>query len=326
VNPAKARLLLVDDNEDNLYTLSLHLKRIGYAQLETAGNGRQALERMQVETFDLVLLDIMMPEMDGFQVLEHLKADATLREIPVIMISALDEIESVVRCVELGAEDYLQKPFNSTLLRARVGASLEKKRLRDEVRASLDRLEVELEAARQLQLGMLPQDFTKPTPARPVEVFAMMEPAQEVGGDFYDFFYCPDGSFCFLVGDVMGKGVAAGMFMARTKSLVRMAADLIFVPGAGADLADVVVRVNRELCENNSEEMFVTLFVGIIPPEGSEFSYCNAAHNLPYRLRDGEINAIAQPQSPALGFMDDTPYRSDRLTLEPADMLLVGPR
>jgi adenylate cyclase len=125
-------LLLVDDNEDNLYTLSLRLKREGYNHIVTAGNGREALERLQAQPFDLVLLDIMMPELNGYEVLAAMKSDARLRHIPVIMISAVDEIDSVTRCIEQGAEDYLSKPFNPVLLRARVGACLEKKRLRDQ--------------------------------------------------------------------------------------------------------------------------------------------------------------------------------------------------
>jgi len=125
-------LLLVDDNEDNLYTLSLRLKREGYNHIVTAGNGREALERLQAQPFDLVLLDIMMPELNGYEVLAAMKSDARLRHVPVIMISAVDEIDSVTRCIEQGAEDYLSKPFNPVLLRARVGACLEKKRLRDQ--------------------------------------------------------------------------------------------------------------------------------------------------------------------------------------------------
>ncbi len=131
----------------------------------------------------------MMPDMNGYEVLEFMKAGAELRNIPVIMISALSEIDSVIRCIELGAEDYLPKPFNPTLLRARVGASLEKKRLRDAVRATLARLEQEMDAARKLQLGMLPLVFPACTPEHPVEIHALMEPAREVGGDLYDFFY-----------------------------------------------------------------------------------------------------------------------------------------
>lgn len=125
-------LLVVDDNEDNRYTLTQRLKRQGYANVATAQDGRAALDLLRTRPFDLVLLDIMMPELNGYQVLAELKADEQLRHIPVIMISAVDELDSVIRCIELGAEDYLPKPFNPTLLRARVGACLEKKRLHDE--------------------------------------------------------------------------------------------------------------------------------------------------------------------------------------------------
>jgi adenylate cyclase len=135
VTVADAALLVVDDNEDNRYTLTRQLERLGYTNVATATNGREALEVLQANPIDLVLLDIMMPDMDGYEVLERLKADPQRRHIPVIMISAIDEVESVIRCIELGAEDYLSKPFNPTLLRARVGASLERKKLNDQVRA-----------------------------------------------------------------------------------------------------------------------------------------------------------------------------------------------
>ena len=124
-------LLVVDDNSMNRIMLSRYITKLGYRpSLEE--NGRQALEKLQGEPFDLVLLDVEMPEMDGYQVLEHLKADPGLRDIPVIMISAVEEIESVVRCIELGAQDYLPKPFNPVLLRARLRACLERKWLRDQ--------------------------------------------------------------------------------------------------------------------------------------------------------------------------------------------------
>src|SRR5689334_19721315 len=107
-----AALLVVDDNPDNRYTLTERLKREGYVDIVAATNGREALERLAAQAFDLVLLDIMMPELDGYRVLERLKADPVLRHIPVIMISAVSEMDSVVRCIELGADDYLPKPFN----------------------------------------------------------------------------------------------------------------------------------------------------------------------------------------------------------------------
>lgn len=127
------RLLVVDDNRVNRILLARGLESKGHI-VEIAENGKQALEKLRNDSFDLVLLDIEMPEMNGYQVLETCLQDADLREIPIIMTSSLDELNSVVKCIELGAEDYLNKPVNPILLRARVNASLEKKRLRDEQR------------------------------------------------------------------------------------------------------------------------------------------------------------------------------------------------
>lgn len=131
--PEPGHLLVVDDNKVNRILLSRGLEQQGH-KIDTAENGKQALEKLRADSFDLVLLDIEMPEMNGYQVLETCLQDPELRDIPVIMTSSLDEIASVVKCVELGAEDYLNKPVNPILLRARVNASLEKKRLRDEQR------------------------------------------------------------------------------------------------------------------------------------------------------------------------------------------------
>ena len=150
------KILVVDDNEDNRYTLVRRLKRQGHGEVTTAEHGRRALELLDASPFDLVLLDIMMPQMNGYEVLETIKSSATLRDIPVVMISAVDEIESVVRCIELGAEDYLSKPFNPTLLRARVGVCLEKKRLRDREAAYLETIEREKKRSDDLLHAVLP--------------------------------------------------------------------------------------------------------------------------------------------------------------------------
>jgi len=135
VSKTEAALLVVDDNEDNRYALTRRLGREGYSNVAIAVDGAQALELLNSKPFDLVLLDIMMPNVNGYEVLQKMKAHEVLRHIPVIMISAVDEIDSVVKCIELGAEDYLPKPFNPILLRARVGACLERKRLHDQVAA-----------------------------------------------------------------------------------------------------------------------------------------------------------------------------------------------
>lgn len=124
-------LLVVDDNQMNRDMLSRRLERQGY-QVDCAENGREAIAKVAGNPFDLILLDIMMPEMNGYEALETLKQTQSSRHIPVIMISALDDLDSVVRCIELGAEDYISKPFNPTLLKARVSACLDKKRMHDQ--------------------------------------------------------------------------------------------------------------------------------------------------------------------------------------------------
>ena len=135
--PVAANLLVVDDNAENREVLAVMLKRQGYT-VTLADSGAQALEFLQqYRAFDLVLLDILMPGIDGFQVLQRMKSEVQLTNIPVIVISALDDLSDSVHCIELGAEDYLSKPFNAVLLRARIGASLEKKRLRDQELAYL---------------------------------------------------------------------------------------------------------------------------------------------------------------------------------------------
>ncbi|MFM6191909.1 MAG: adenylate/guanylate cyclase domain-containing protein [Planktothrix sp.] len=150
------RVLIVDDNEVNRDLLAKRLQRQGY-RVTVASNGFEALELIASMSLDLVLLDIMMPQMNGYQVLETLKADPALRHIPVVMISAVNDIDSIVRCIELGAEDYLSKPFNPVLLKARINACLEKKRLRDQEQAYLKKLAEEQEKAERLLLNILPE-------------------------------------------------------------------------------------------------------------------------------------------------------------------------
>src|SRR5512142_97958 len=148
-------ILVVDDLRTNRLKLCLGLKQQGHTVAE-AENGRQAIEMLRAESFDLVLLDIVMPEMNGYQVLEIMKRDPSLRDVPVIVISAQDELESVVRGIELGAEDYLPKSFDPVLLRARIGACLEKKHLRDKEQAYIREIQMEREKSERLLLNILP--------------------------------------------------------------------------------------------------------------------------------------------------------------------------
>ena len=163
-------LLIVDDDAPNREVLSRRLVRQGH-DVRTASSGTDAMRILGEGAFDLVLLDIMMPEMDGYEVLGQIKADERLQHIPVIMISALNELQSVVRCIEAGAEDYLTKPFNPTLLKARIDSSLEKKRCRDSEAALFEQLQnnyerlQELERQRDDMRNMIVHDLRTPLTA-----------------------------------------------------------------------------------------------------------------------------------------------------------------
>ena len=148
-------LLVVDDDAMNREMLARRLQRSGY-NVTMAENGRVALDLLKQQAFDLVLLDIIMPELNGFHTLEFIKADPKLRHLPVIMLTALDEVDSTVRCIEAGAEDYVPKPFNTIILHARINASLEKKRLRDQEQAYLSELQAERAKSDRLLLNVLP--------------------------------------------------------------------------------------------------------------------------------------------------------------------------
>ncbi len=150
-------ILVVDDDEGNRTMLARRLVRLGH-QVSMAENGRRALELLSAGSFDLLLLDIQMPELNGYEVLERLKADPALRDIPVIVLSASDETERLVRCIEMGAEDYLPKPFDPVLLQARIGASLEKKWLRDQEVSHLRQIEEEKKRSDDLLHIILPRD------------------------------------------------------------------------------------------------------------------------------------------------------------------------
>jgi sigma-B regulation protein RsbU (phosphoserine phosphatase) len=182
-----------------------------------------------------------------------------------------------------------------------------------------------MDAARMLQIGMLPRDFPACSFAQPVSVHAVMQPAREVGGDLYDCFYAGDQTFCFLVGDVSGKGASAAMFMARARSLVRMTVELWrewrtdeVQPG------QLLEAVNRELCQNNDERMFVTLFLGLFDTRTGILSFVNAGHPPPHMLRMGGAAAQidAKPGLP-LGVRRHAKYQHRTLAIEPGDAMFV---
>ncbi len=183
-SPPTALLLVVDDNSMNRIMLSRYINKLGY-QAKLAENGRQALEQLQDKSFDLVLLDVEMPEMDGYQVLEQMKTTPRLRDIPVIMISAVEELGSVVRCIELGAQDYLPKPFNPVLLRARLTACLERKWLRDQEVDYLQQVDRVTAAAAAIKANTFQRESLDEVARRPDELGQLAQVFQEMARQVY---------------------------------------------------------------------------------------------------------------------------------------------
>ena len=235
----------------------------------------------------------MMPELDGFGVLERLKQSGRINDLPVVVISALNEIEPVVRCVELGAEDFIFKPFNPTLLRARVMASLEKKALRDRTRDELRRKQMELDEARTLQLALVPAPLRDSIGGRTAAVDAVLEPAKEVGGDLVDHFRIGEDLLVVSVGDVSDKGAGAALMMARTHALVR---GLSVRPDAAALFREpekAVALLNAALAKGNDSGMYVTLLLGTLDFAGNRLAYVRAGHVPPYlRRADGSLERL----------------------------------
>ena len=319
-----ASALVVDDVEENRDLLVRRLRRLGITDVGQAGNGREALERLAERNFDLVLLDIMMPEMNGYEVLDVLSADGRTHDLPVLVISALSEIDAVARCIEQGAEDFIFKPFNPTILRARVLASLEKKHLRDSSRRELERKRAELNEARNLQLALAPPPAERSAPLGRIAIEVVLEPAREVGGDLVDHFEIGERLQAALVGDVSDKGAGAALVMARTHAHFRALATRPDAEALFADPARAVSAVNEALATNNPSCMFVTLFLGVLEVETGELAYVRCGHVPPWiRRADGRIERLEAAAGLPLGVMEGAPYRSGRTVLAIGETLLV---
>jgi sigma-B regulation protein RsbU (phosphoserine phosphatase) len=321
----RGHVLAVDDNESNRDMLSRRLLRHGLT-VEVAINGIDALAQLEAKAFDLVLLDIMMPELDGYEVLKRMKASDNLRHIPVVMISALDELESVVRCIEAGAEDYLSKPFNPTLLRARIGACLEKKALRDQeqdylatIETTQKRLKRELDDATTYVRSILPEPETKPYP-----IDWVYTPSTELGGDAFGYHWIDDDHFAMYLLDVCGHGVGA--------SLLSVAAINVMRNGSIAqtdfrDPAQVLTRLNNMFLMERQNNMYFTLWYGVFQKSTRKLTFSGGGHP-PSLLFTGDI-AGGQPTLQELhrgglpiGALEDVPYGATTVDV-PADARLI---
>ena len=314
------KILVVDDNTENRETLCRRLRRQGHTTVE-ATDGRDALLRLKQEAFDLVLLDVMMPELDGYSVLREMKQSPELKDIPVIMISALDELESVVRCIEAGAEDYLPKPFQPTLLRARIGASLEKKRLRDQekeylrtIQETQKRLGEELEEAGNYVRSILPEPTTEP-----LAIDWRFIPSTELGGDSFGYHWIDEDHFAIYLLDVCGHGVGAALLSVAAINVLRsgsLAADF-------RDPAGVLSLLNETFPMERHNNMYFTIWYGVYHRPTRTLRHASGGHPAALLIREGE--PLRQLRCPGLvvGVMPDVSYESESIVIPEDSRLFV---
>jgi sigma-B regulation protein RsbU (phosphoserine phosphatase) len=314
-------LLVVDDNEANRDMLSRRLVKEGF-KVTMASDGREVLQRLRHETYDLVLLDIMMPEVDGYTTLQIIKADPRIRHIPVIMISALDEMQAVVRCIEAGAEDYLPKPFDPTLLRARIGACLEKKYLRDQEQKthaalveSQQHLATELSEAAQYVRSLLPLPMTGE-----FEADWRFVPSTELGGDAFGYHPLDNDHFAIFLLDVCGHGVGAALLSISVMNVLRSQslANTNF-----REPSQVLRALNEAFPMENQNNMYFTIWYGVLHKQRRELVYATGGHPPAVLAQDGAALQMLGTNGVVIGSLSGMNFPSARCQLPAGSRLFV---
>ena len=319
----KPVVLAVDDTPENLDVVKGILGD-DYV-IKAAVNGALALKIAESQSPDLILLDIMMPEMDGYEVCKRLKENPATAEIPVIFLTAKDQDTDEAKGFDLGAADYIQKPVNPLILKSRTKTHVQLKKNLDALHQAYElintqrqRMQDELDVGREIQMSMLQRDYPLFPNRQEFSVHAELSPAREVSGDFYDLFFVNPDELCLIVADVSGKGVPSALFMAVSKTLFRARAMDDRSP------ASIMTRVNNELSLNNPSCMFVTVFLAILNIKTGELRFTNAGHNPPLlKNAAGEVSVINQLHGPIAGAVEELAYSEDRLMLGQGDLLLA---
>ena len=236
------RVLVVDDVKANIDILVQALS--DDYKLSVALGGKQAIDAVQRNPPDLILLDIVMPDLDGYEICRRLRATEATRELPIMFLSSLEDVKDKARGFEVGANDYLTKPFEILEVKARVNSLLKAKAYADAVKAAQER---DLAIAREIQLGLLPSDLAAPTEGTGWDVHAVIEPARHVGGDLFEVLRLPGDRLVLAVGDVCGKGITAALFMAVAQTLLRTL--------AREQKAAVLIVTHDELVANRCDQL-----------------------------------------------------------------------
>jgi phosphoserine phosphatase RsbU/P len=310
---SESRILIVDDAKTNIDIL-VEALRDEY-KLSVALDGAAALRSIEKNALDLVLLDIVMPGLDGYEVCRQLRAQESTRELPIMFLSALEDVKDKTRGFEVGGNDYLTKPFEVLEVKARVRSLLKAKAYADAIRDAMAR---DLRIAREIQMGILPADLAAATRGTGLDVHAIIEPAREVGGDLYEVLRASDDRIVVALGDVSGKGIPAALFMAVAVTVLRTLARQIAEPD------EILQRLNDELAQQNPRGMFVTMQCLVFDLSKGRVSSAGAGHHQLAIVSPRRPPRLACPSSgrPA-GLMAFNPIERETLSLEPDDTFVL---
>lgn len=308
-----SRILLVDDAKENLDILVEGLK--SDYKLSLAFNGEMALAAVARKPPDLILLDIVMPGMDGYEVCRRLRQLPETADVPIMFLSSLEDVQNKARGFELGANDYVTKPFEMLEVKARVRSLLKSKAYNDDAK---EQMASELRIAREIQMGMLPRDFSAINEMYGVDMDAALLPAREVGGDLYGVCPCGPDRLVLFLGDVSGKGIPASMFMVRAISLARLLAREVPEPER------ILAKLNDELAADNPRGMFVTLLCASFETQSRRIIFANAGHCRPLIVSTSAPPRWAVPNlGVALGFEPGMEFERTEVELADGDALII---
>ena len=307
------RVLIVDDVKANVDVL---LKALGDEyKLSVALGGEQALEAVRRGPPDLVLLDIMMPDIDGYEICRRLRSAEATRELPIMFLSSLEDVTDKARGFEVGGNDYLTKPFELLEVKARVRSLLKAKAYADAVKAAAER---DLRIAREIQMGLLPADIGAQLRGTSLDVHATLEPARQVGGDLYEVLRLGPDRVLVAIGDVSGKGIPAALFMAVVMTLLRSLAR------QGNPLEAILRQLNDELLEQNPRGMFVTLQCLLFDLASRRVTCASAGHHATARLRAGQRpQMVFTSSAPVLGLLPVGAITSEGCELQAGDTFVL---
>jgi sigma-B regulation protein RsbU (phosphoserine phosphatase) len=317
------KILVVDDESDMepmiRQKFRRHIREKAF-NFEFAFNGIEALEKIaEFPEIGIVLSDINMPGMDGLTLLTKLK-ELKKPGLKTVIVSAYGDMDNIRTAMNRGAFDFITKPVNFDDLEITINKTLgEILSIRGWLieHDQLVSIQNDLNISREIQQAILPKVFP-PFPHEPsFDIYASMVAANEVGGDFYDFFMIDDQRLGFVIGDVSGKGISAAIFMAVSRTLIR-ATGL-----KGDSVSECMEYVNNLLCTESVSSMFVTVFYGILNTQTGEIDYVNAGHNPPYILSSSGIHQVEMTNGLALGVLNDFSFQSKKIQLKKGDQLLL---